>query len=291
MPMSMVEPAVLDRAPVELGSDGSLRLVVARVAGRTRIVDLECTGPIQVLRCQYLDSGAPDIASVTIASPSGGVLQGDRLRIVVEVRAGARLTLDTQSATRLYRMPARPARIDARFAVAEAAWLEYVPDPYIPFAGSDTTIDSVVEVHQTAAVVIGEVVAAGRVARGEIFRMTAFQSTVTGVRPSGDLLFTDATVLEAGEALGDPGMLGGGAAVGSLFVIAANADPEVLRAAILEHAPLTAQAGASTLPNDAGSWLRVIAVDTAGAKAAVAAGHDAARTAALGTPSPPSRKP
>jgi urease accessory protein len=291
MPTSMLESAVLDRAPVELGSDGSLRLVVARVAGRTRIVDLECTGPIQVLRCQYLDSRAPDIASVTIASPSGGVLQGDRLRIVVEVRAGARLTLDTQSATRLYRMPARPARIDARFAVAEAAWLEFVPDPYIPFAGSDTTIDTVVSVDETAAVMIGEVVVAGRVARGEIFRMTAFRSTVTAVRPSGELLFTDATVLEAGEALGDPGILGGGAAVGSLYVIAANADPEVLRAAILEDAPLTAQVGASTLPNDAGSWLRVIAADTAGAKAAVAAGHDAARMAALGTVSPPSRKP
>jgi len=219
----------------ELGSEGSLRLVVDCIAGRTRIVDLECTGPIQVLRCQYLDPGAPDIASVTIASPSGGVLQGDRLRIAVEVRAGARLTLDTQSATRLYRMPARPARIDARFAVAEAAWLEFVPDPYIPFAGSNTTIDTVVEVHDAAAVVIGEVVAAGRVARGEIFRMTAFQSTVTAVRPSGGLLFTDATVLEVGESLGDPGMLGGGAAVGSLYVIAANADPEVLRATIREH--------------------------------------------------------
>jgi urease accessory protein len=290
MPMSVVEPAVLDRAPAELGSEGSLRLVVDRVAGRTRIVDLECSGPIQVLRCQYLDSSAPDIASVTIASPSGGVLQGDRLRVDVEVRAGARLTLDTQSATRLYRMPARPARIDARFAVAEGAWLEYVPDPYIPFAGSDTSIDTVVEVHQTAAVLMGEVVAAGRVARGEIFRMTALQSTVTAVRPSGELLFTDATVLEAGESLGDPGILGGGAAVGSLYVIAANADPEALRAAIREQSPRSAQAGASTLPNDAGSWLRVIAGDTAGAKAVVAAGHNAARMAALGIASPPSRK-
>jgi urease accessory protein len=296
MSTAVAEPAVLDRVPgrdrarVEPGSEGDLRLVVDHVAGRTRIVDLECTGPVQVLRCQYLDPAAPDIASVTIASPSGGVLQGDRLRIAVEVRPGARLSLDTQSATRLYRMPVRPARIDARFDIAAGAWFEYVPDPWIPFAGSDTTVDTVVVVDMTAAAVIGEIVSAGRVASGEAFRMTAFRSTVTAIRPSGELLFSDATDLVAGRPLGDPGMMGGGAAVGTLHVIAAGTDPGVLRAAIREHAPSTAQAGASTLPNNAGTWLRVLASDTAGAKAVVVAGHDAARTAALGTASPPSRK-
>jgi urease accessory protein len=296
MPTSVAEAAVLDPAPagdgalVAPGSAGSLRLVVDRVAGRTRIVELECTGPVQVLRCQYLDAAAPDIASVTIASPSGGVLQGDRLRIAVDVRAGARLSLDTQSATRLYRMPARPARIDARFELAAGAWLEYVPDPWIPFAGSNTTVDTVVVVDSTAAAIVGEIVSAGRVARGESFRMTAFHSTVTALRPSGELLFSDATDLVAGEPLDDPGMFGGGAAVGSLHVVAVGAGPEVLRSAIRDHAARTTQAGASTLPNDAGTWLRVVAADTAGAMSVVAAGHGAARVAALGLPLPPSRK-
>jgi urease accessory protein len=279
-----------DRAAAEPGSAGSLHLVVDRVAGRTRIVDLECSGPVQVLRCQYLDPAAPDIASVTIASPSGGVLQGDRLRIVVEVRAGARLSLDTQSATRLYRMPDRPARIDARFDVGAGAWLEYVPDPWIPFAGSNTTVDTVLVVDATAAAVLGEIVAAGRVARGETFRMTAFHSTVTAIRPSDELLFSDATNLVAGEPLGDAGMIGGGASVGSLFVVASHPDLEILRASIREHAPSLAQAGASTLPNDAGMWLRVVAADTAGARAVIDAGHDAARMTVLGTPLPRSRR-
>ena len=189
----MADPSLPGRPPdPAIGSVGTLHLVVARVAGRTRIVDLECSGPIQVLRCQHLDDNAPDIASVIIASPSGGVLQGDRLRIGVEVRAGARLVLETQSATRLYRMPARPARIEARFTVESDGWLEYIPDPYIPFAGSDTTIDTLLVVDPMAAVLIGEVVAAGRVARGEVFGMTRFESTLAAVRPGGELLFTDA---------------------------------------------------------------------------------------------------
>ena len=277
-------------ASAEPGSSGSLHLVVDRVAGRTRIVDLECSGPIQVLRCQYLDPAAPDIASVTIASPSGGVLQGDRLRIAVEVRAGARLSLDTQSATRLYRMPTRPARIDARFEVGADAWFEYVPDPWIPFAGSNTTVDTVVVVDTTAAAVVGEIVAAGRVACGETFRMTAFHSTVRAIRPSGELLFSDATDLVAGEPLGDPGMIGGGAAVGSLHVVALDTDPDTLRASIRDHALPPTHAGASTLPNDAGMWLRVVAANTARAMAVVAAGHDSARVAVLGVPLPRSRR-
>jgi urease accessory protein len=286
----VAESALLVDAATEPGSEGSLRLVVERVGGRTRIAELECSGPIQVLRCQYLDSAAPDIASVTIASPSGGVLQGDRLRIAVEVRPGARVVLDTQSATRLYRMPARPALIEARFDVADGGWLEYVPDPYIPFAGSNTTIDTVLAIDAAATVLIGEIVAAGRVARGEIFQMTAFRSSVIAIRPSGELLFTDATEFLGGEALPDPGMMGNCAALGSLYDVRAEADPEVLRAAISGYAPPTARAGASTLPNDAGAWLRVIAENTAGAKAVVDAGRDAARVEALGTASPPSRR-
>ena len=282
----MAEPAVLERARSEPGSEGTLRLAVERVAGRTRIVDLECSGPIQVLRSHHLDGGAPDIASITMASPAGGVLQGDRLRMDVTVGAGARLVLDTQSATRLYRMPEREARIEARFDIARGGFLEYVPDPWIPFAGSNTAVETTVVAHETATVLLGEVVAAGRVARGEIFAMTSFRTSLVALRPSDDLLFTDATTLEAGQELADAGLLAGGSALGSLYVVWSGADSDVLRAADSG----AAWTGASTLPNAAGTWLRVIAADTGSARAAIAAARDAARMAALGFASPPSRR-
>ncbi len=288
MPPSAAELAVPD--PVEdriadsVGSVGSLRLVVERVAGRTRIVDLRCTGPIQVLRSQYLDPDVPDIASVMIASPSGGVLQGDRLQLSVAVGRGARLILDTQSATRLYRMPAGRARIEARFEVAREGWLEFVPDPYIPFAGSDTTIETAAVVDESAGVLLGEVVAAGRIARGEVFEMTAFRSSLTATRPSGQMLFSDATVMTKDESLTDPGMMADGTALASLFVVVACSDPAVLRVAVGAE-----RVGASTLPNGAGTWLRHVAADTASAKAVLAAGRAAARLAALGIVTPARR--
>jgi urease accessory protein len=292
MPTPMPITERLELAQIERGGEaGSVRLVVDRVAGRTRIVDLECTGPVQVLRCQYLDPAAPDMASVTIASPSGGVLQGDRLRIAVEVRPAARLMLDTQSATRLYRMPDRPARIEMRFDVGADAWLEYLPDPYIPFAGSNTTIETVAIVDASATVLLGEVVACGRRARGEVFQMLGFHSVVSAVRPAGELLFSDATTLEADASMGDPGMLGPGSALGSLYAIAPGVDPEWLRGAIGSQRAAGVNAGASTLPNAAGAWLRLVADDTASATCVVAAGRDAVRTALLGSATPASRRP
>jgi urease accessory protein len=201
-----------------------------------------------------------------IASPSGGVLQGDRLQMSVEVRAGARLVLETQSATRLYRMPMRGARIDASFRVEADGWLRYVPDPYIPFAGSDTTIETTVSADSTATVLIGEVVAAGRVARGEIHVMRRFESSLTARDLDGRLRFTDATILEGGGTHSDAGMLGGYLALGSLYVIAAGADPAILREVAAADGAGQPFAGASTLPNQAGAWLRVLArdVETAG---------------------------
>src|SRR5262249_61925649 len=82
------------------------------------------------------DPALPDMAFVIVSSPGGGVLQGDRLELVVDVEAGARLHLDTASATRLYRMPDGEARSDVELRVGPGACLELVPDPYVPFAGA-----------------------------------------------------------------------------------------------------------------------------------------------------------
>jgi urease accessory protein len=289
---STPEQSVIDLPRAAPGTDGFLRLVAAVVGGRTRIVDLECGGPVQVLRCHYLDAGAPDMAFVMIASPGGGVLQGDRLTIDVRVREGARLHLGTQSATRLYRMPNGAARIETRLDVERGAYLEHLPDPWLPFADSHVSIETEVIADPRATVLLGEIVAPGRAARGEILQQRRFESSVVASRPSGSLLFTDATVLDSRATLSDPGMLGSHRAVGSLHAIGPHIGPGVLRAAMAatRTGGSTAYAGASSLPNDAGAWLRVIADETGEAQRVVAGGHAAVRTMVVGSPVPESRR-
>ncbi len=268
---------------------------LARVAGRTRIVQLESRAPLQALRCHYLDPAFPDMAFVMIASPSGGVLQGDRLRIEVELGPGARLHLDTQSATRLYRMPDRPASLETILTLAPEAWLEYIPDPYLPYAGSAFDGRTRAVVDSTASLVLGEVVGAGRVARGEIHHMTRFDTLLEVERPDGSIVFSDALAFAPGEQLSDPGMLGAGfgpgAAVGSLHVVHAGFRPEALRVALSDESSEGTYWGASSLPAGAGAWLRAIAPDTSGARGAVSAGHGAARSEILGSLPPASRRP
>ena len=79
-------------------------------------------------------------ALVHLNNVSGGVLAGDRLALDVEVQAGAAAQITTTGATRLYRH--RAGAVDskqhARFSVGDAAMLEYLPDPVIPYADRAT---------------------------------------------------------------------------------------------------------------------------------------------------------
>ena len=102
--MSLIAPSVGRVGPaIQSGMHGGVHLRAELIAGRTRITDLACRPPLQVLRAHHLDRARPDLASVILASPAGGILQGDRLTIDIRVGPGATLRVATQSATRLYR--------------------------------------------------------------------------------------------------------------------------------------------------------------------------------------------
>jgi urease accessory protein len=240
------------------------------------------------MRAHHLDPALPDMAFVIVSSPGGGVLQGDRLELSVEVEEGARLHLDTSSATRLYRMPDRAASSDVELRVGPGACLELVPDPYVPFAGARFLQRTRAVVDETGVLLLAEVVAAGRAARGEELRYERFESVLDVRRPSGELLYRDACRLVPAEDLAAPGLLGPGRpVVGTLHVVAAGFDPEVL---VRAAAPAAAYLGASELPNGAGAWLRVLAPDVATAAGAVETAWRAARRAVLGADPPRSRR-
>jgi urease accessory protein len=276
---------------VQPSADGRLDLVAARVGDRTRLTDLRWAPPLQALRAHHLDPALPDMAFVIVASPCGGVLQGDRLALSARVEAGARLHLDTSSATRLYRMPDRDARSDVRLEVGADACLELVPDPYLPYAGARFAQETRATVHPRGILLLSEVVAGGRAAGGETLRYARFESLVEARRPDGTLLFRDATCLE--PATGNPempGLLGPARPVlGTLHVVAAGFGADMLAAA-LEPVPPGAYCGASALPNGAGAWMRVLAPDVAIAASLIDAGWRAARMTLLGAAAPRSRR-
>ena len=265
------------RPPIQPGMQGGVQLRADHIAGRTRIADLACRPPLQVLRAHHVDRERPDLASVILASPAGGILQGDELTIDIRVGPGARLRVGTQSATRIYRAPSSEARQVVRLEVESGGYLEYLPDPYIPYAGSQFISGTSATVAADAALILGEVIAPGRAARGEILAFERFESTVEVARPDGMLLATDAVILDRREPMRVIGALGGYVAVGTLLVVSAGFSPSILRDAAIDRRGPAVSVGASTLPNDAGAWLRVLSDSLGDAVGVLDAAHAAAK--------------
>src|SRR3981081_3090998 len=60
---------------------GRLAAVAAPAAGQTVLRNLHSEGPLKAMRVHPLAPPLPAMAFLTISSPGGGVLQGDRLEI------------------------------------------------------------------------------------------------------------------------------------------------------------------------------------------------------------------
>jgi len=288
-PLADARPGPPARGAGAPGQSGLLDVAVERIAGRTRISELRSRAPLQALRPHYLDPALPDMAFLTIASPSGGVLQGDRLDLHVRLGEGARLHLDTQGATRLYRSPAAPAEASTMLTLGPGAYLEYLPDPYIPYAGSRFDVRMECRVAEDATLIFTELLTAGREAHGERHAFQSFRSRSLFCRPDGDLIAADALELSAGEKIAAAGRMGGYGVVGSLFVIHRGFGSAVLEAAAI-LIPERVVAGTSSLPGDAGAWLRVLASSPAEAAGVLATAVAAARLRILGALPPPTRR-
>lgn len=271
------------------GQEGRLAIHAALIGDRTRLLSLRSQAPLQVLRAAYTESDLSGLAAVTICSPAGGVLQGDRLWIEVALDAGAQLRLETQSATRLYAMPESSATGRVSLKLGRGAFLEYVPDPLIPYAGASYRQESTWEVDESAILIAGEVVTAGREARGEKARYQRVALEIEARRPGGKVLFRDACVL-APDADQQLGFLGGYTALGSLFVISSTFKAASFAELEAHEAVTRGYSGWSDLPNHAGAWFKVLAHDSATAVGAVQAAWQAARREILGAALPPKRR-
>jgi urease accessory protein len=155
---------------------GSLRLTFHydKALQHTSMEVCEQQPPLKVVRAFALPEGG---ALVHLHNLSGGVLGGDELSLHVELGSHAYVQLTSTSATRLYR---RQAGADAAvqtsaIQVREGGLLEYLPDPLIPFAGSNYRQHTRIELAHDAGLFWWETVAPGRTARGELFQYEQLQ--------------------------------------------------------------------------------------------------------------------
>ena len=106
---------------------------------------------------------------VNMASPSPGLLAGDRVNVDVEVKSGARLLLTAPSANRIHTMAEGFAEVSQRFTVNAGGSLDVWPEYLIPQKDSAYRQRTRIEVEQGGTLLWTESIAPGRTAHGEVF--------------------------------------------------------------------------------------------------------------------------
>ena len=109
------------------------------------------------------------MAHVFILSPSGGILQGDRYRMDVELRNNAISHITTQGATRIYKMESNYATHMVTLNLKDNSYLEFIPEQIIPYKNSRFYQKTNLKIDDSSTVVYSETIVPGRIAMGEMF--------------------------------------------------------------------------------------------------------------------------
>ncbi|WP_326557366.1 urease accessory protein UreD [Micromonospora sp. NBC_01796] len=284
------EPAQLPSgAP---GKVGLLRLAFEHRDRRTVLADLFRQAPLLAQQALYWDTAMPEMACVFIITTSGGMLQGDRQRIDVSLGVNARAHLTTQAANKIQQMDANHAAQIQQITLADNAYLEYLPEPVIPYRNSRFITRTGVTLPESATMLYTEILLPGRKyhRQGEIFRYDLFSSTVRAARPGGPDLFVEKFVVEpASFGVARSGVLDDFHVFGNVVLLTS---PE--RAArVYERTPpmwdhgTPLVAGVSRLPNGAGLIYKVLGRETEPVRAQVREFCGTARMETVGRALPP----
>ena len=284
------EPAQLPSAAP--GKVGLLRLAFERRGDRTVLADLFRQAPLLVQRALYWDAEMPEMACVFIISTSGGILQGDRYRIDVSLGAGARAHLTTQAANKIQEMDANYAAQLQRIVLAEDAYLEYLPEPTIPYRRSRFITHTAITLPESATMLYAEILLPGRRYHrgGEIFDYDLFSCALRATRPDGADLFVEKFVVEpARHGPRRPGVFGGFHVLGNVLLLTSpgRADRVAGRVRPTWDRDLPLAAGVGRLPNDAGLIYKVLGDQTEPVRAAVREFCAVARTETVDRTMPP----
>ncbi len=250
---------------------GSVELTLAIRDGRTRLTQSRTCPPLQVQQALYPDPTLPCLAMVMVANPTGGIFQGDHHRIAVTVESGAEAHVTGQGASRIHAMPDGAARQDVELVVAEGGYLEYLPDPLIPYRDSDFEQRASLTVAPGGKLIYWDIITPGRVAMGESLRYRRLACRLEVTDGSGQPAYREAYDLNPSRGLplsrdAFPGFPGIGAdyTLGSMLVIVQGAELQALLAELQELAPAIPgiAAGATLLPGHVGVGIRALGNET-----------------------------
>ncbi len=255
------EPPQMNSGAV--GKNAFLHMGFERRGARTVMVNVDRRVPFLVQRALHWDIGMPDMACVFVLTTSGGTLQGDRYTMEIDVEAGASAHVTTQSATKIQSMDHNYAAQVQVLRLREGAYLEYIPEPIIPYRGSRFITDTRIEMHPSATLIYSEILVPGRRYHSpdEYFGFDVFSSTITGYTPEGSETYSEKFVLEPRKRpLRQLGVMGAYDIYANVMLLTPKASADAISAKIGAdlHPQRQIAYGVSKLPNEAGLVFKIL---------------------------------
>ena len=255
------EPAQM--ASGSIGKNGYMRMSFSRRDERTAMIDLEHRTPYMAQRALYWDEGLPNMACVYMITTSGGTLQGDRISLEIDVEADAYAHITTQGMTKVQTMDINYAAQAQTFRLCENAYLEFMPDPIIPFRNSKFITETHIVRHPSATLIYSEILLPGRRYHraDEYFGFDVFSSCVKGFDPSGQEQFCEKYILEPERTnLRQVGIMGAFDVYANVLFLTPKANADAVHDLVgtgfnVEDGLAW---GASKLPNDEGLVFKVL---------------------------------
>jgi urease accessory protein len=261
-------------------------------AGRTYLRRQYASYPYHVCRPLSFAGDPAGMATIYLQSCAGGIFRDDRLHEHIAADAGASAHVTTQASTIVHSMDYGSARQEVLIEAAADSLVEFLPDPFILFPQSRFASRVRIRADERATVIVADsFICHDPAANGAMF--DRFEGDL-GVENADGVILARDRFLTGGEAVaaGAPGITGRYGAQGSLFVLDRRRPADDLAAvlcAAVTDVP-EAYAGASTLPNGCGAWMRVLAADGVALRAAMLAAWQAARASVTGQIPAPRRK-
>jgi len=184
------------------------------------------------LRVRFPNGARRDTLEAVMVNTAGGMTGGDRFDIDIAVGAGARLSVITAAAEKVYRSLGPATEIDVKLSVGSGGALIWLPQETILFDRARLHRGITADLAPDANLLLAEAVVFGRSAMGEAVTQGHFFDRWR-VRVGGALVFAESLRLDGAIAdkLARRAIASGGVAVASVLKIPGNdADVAAIRA-------------------------------------------------------------
>lgn len=198
---------------------GAVKLGVRLQDGVTRRGDLHESGSLRV----RFPSPEGDGLSAVFVNTAGGVAGGDRFDVDIATGEGARLTLTTAAAEKVYRAAGPAAQLNIALKAEAGSHLSWLPQETILFDRARISRQIDIDLAEGASLLLCEIVVFGRSAMGETMRHGEFVDRWR-MRRGGRLVFAETIRLDGniGEKLARPAVANGGVAIGTALIVPGN---------------------------------------------------------------------